>query len=346
MPTVILLDRSLSMRRPLSREGGTPQTRHSLACAGLEWFLDYMAECCPMEYTALLSFSSSCDVVSPFTRNYEQLKEGLSEIQVQDRTDIHKALASMVDVMIAEWGMFAPCQVVLVTDGSPGVRHQDATHKKQQINFPFSIQLHVVVISTTEELHQPLWASKLQRLCETTGVTQHELLVPSAPLSLDSVKAVFLQLAKTAFKPYNGTLKCGYLRSEISLAPSPHSHKPKFDITITAEQKYPKLNDNFPPNLQFPSEIALCGFLDTSAIPAPPLYSRHMVLDPISDDGMAELESKLMSPQRVSVSEDGERKHLSGGAAASVDDNQKPSFRVMLHGSLKCESKVALVKLG
>lgn len=319
MPTVILIDRSLSMRRPASRDH-QGQTRHSLACRGLECFFDYMGLHFPLEYTCMLSFSSVCDVVVPFTRNYGQLKEKLGDIVVLDRTDLHTALVAMVEVMIAEWGVFAPCQAVLITDGSPGVKHQDSVHRRPSLNIPFPCQLHVLCIATRDELSQPVWQSKMQRLCETTGTSHSEIFVPASPLTVETVKAAFMQLAKTSFKPYTGTLKCGLLQSTVSLAPSPYIHKSKFDIIVSAEHKYPKLDAGVP-NLEYPKELSVCGFLETSCIPSPPVYARHFVLDP--DAG----------------SED-ERKH------SDAADTQKPSFRVLLHGSLKCESKAALIKLG
>ena len=334
MPTVVLLDRSLSMRRPASRES-SEHTRHSLACKGLEWFFGYIGECFPVEYTCLLSFSSTCDVVVPFTRNYAQLKEKLADISMQDRTDIHNALVAMVEVMVGEWGAFAPCQAVLVTDGTPGVRHQDSAHRKLTLTLPFPCQLYVVCVAMREELAQPLWSTRMQRLCETTGVTLSEVFIPSAPLNAESVQDVFKQLARLHFKPWSGTLKCGHLQSAVGLSPPPHVYKSKFDIVITSERKYPKLDERFS-NLRYPRELAIGGFLNTNSIPAPPLYARHFVLDPEIDD--RNLESRLFSPGRGGSSPE---KRIS----ESADESQKPSFRVLLHGSLKCESKAALIKL-
>ena len=320
MPTVILMDRSLSMRRPASKDH-PGQTRHSLACRGLECFFDYMEAHFPLEYTCMLSFSSVCEVVVPFTRNYGLLKEKLEEIEVIDRTDLHTALVAMVEVMVAEWGAFAPCQVVLVTDGSPGVRHQDFVHRKPLLNIPFPCQLHVLCIATRDELSQPIWLSKMQRLCESTRTSHSEIYVPSNPLTAETVKAAFIQLAKTNFRPYSGVLKCGHLQSTISLSPSPYMHKSKFDITISAEHKYPKLDASVP-NLEYPKELTICGFFETSCIPSPPVYAKHFVLDP-----------------DIKPEEEGKPGDTSG-------ETQKPSFRVLLHGSLKCESKTGLVQLG
>lgn len=333
------------MLRPASKEK-PDLTRQSLACSGLEWFFGYMSDCHPLEYTCLLSFSSACDVVVPFTRNYASLKEKLDSTTVLDRTDLYAALGAMVEIVVGEWGPFTPCQAILVTDGSPGVRHQDTSHRKHSLNIPFSFQLHVICIATREELSQPSWSTKMSKLCDTTGVNPTEVYVPTAPLTVDSVKGVFIQLTKTSFKPFTGVLKCGHLQSQISLSPSPSIHKPKFDISITPDVKYPKLDESFG-GLQYPAEIVICGFIDVAALSACPHYARHLVLDPDIDE--KELENKLLSPtvkRQRGFSISSEEKMVVDGNNTTSEESQKPSFRVLLHGSLKCESKAALVKLG
>lgn len=334
MPTLVVLDRSLSMRRPASREN-RGQTRHDLACRGLEWFFNYMAECFPLEYTCLLSFSSSCDVLHPFTRNYDQLREKLEDVTVLDRTNLHEALLALSDVMIGEWGPFAPCQAVVVTDGAPGVRHQDSAARRQLgLNFPFPIQLHVVCVAPREELVQPQWASKMDRLCETTGLSQSDIFVPASPLSTETVLGAFRQLTKAYFTPFSLSLKCGHLQSRVSLVPSPSMYMSKFDLGISPEVKFPPL-DSCLDNPLYPDEIVICGFLDTSCIPVPSLYARHFVLDPPSS---SEETARTLSP----TSQNGQKRQQTD----PVNESQKPSFRVLLHGALKMESKAAIVKLG
>ena len=344
MPTVVLLDRSLSMRRPAGPTGSSKdvqneETLHSLACKGLEWFFGYMDEYYSLEYTSLFSFSSECEPLVPFTRDYAQLKEKLVDLPVQDRTDLGSALVSMVDQIVTEWGSFAPCQTIIVTDGSPGVRHQDATQRKPTLNIPFSYQLHIVCIATREELSRPLWSPKMQKLCETTGLSPTEIHVPNGPLTAESVVGAFAQLAKASFRPYLGTLKCGHLHSQVSLSPSPYMHKPKFDISIGPDNKFPKLDESFG-GMKYPQELRICGFLDTSCLSAPPHYARHFVLDP-------EIDEKIYDAQLSRLSEGRSARTKSESEAQSLqEESQKPSFRVLLHGSLKCESKAALVKLG
>lgn len=327
---VVILDKSLSMRRPASKEN--LNSRHSLACKGLEWFLNYIGMCFPLEYTGLLTFSSACDVVVPFTRDYELLKSKLGDIAVQDRTDIHAALVAMVEAMLAEWGSFAPCQAVLVTDGSPGVRPQDAVHKRLPPCIPFPCQLYVVCIATTDE---PQWTSRQNLLCDLTGITASEIFVPSSPLSATTVRESFKRLAGAHFRPYSGVLKCGHLSSNIGLSPSPSVLRSKMPISVSLENRYPSLDESYP-NLQYPKEMVICGFLDVASLPVPPTLTRHFVTD-------SEVDSKSLDNlvQATGKADD------SPVVLPKQDDSEsgKPSFRVLLHGSLKCDSKVALVKL-
>ena len=220
MPTVILLDTSLSMRRPASRSD-QEETRHGLACKGLEWFLDYLCKTFPYEYTSLYAFSSGCECLCAFTRDYKELKSKLSDIAFCDRTDLHSALNTIVEMVVAEWGSFAPCQVVIVTDGSPGVKHQDATHRKQVLNMPFSCQLSVVCTASREELVQSLALSKsnMERLCETADISPCDVFIPGGALTPDSIKGAFKELAKACFLPFVSVLKCGHLQSRVSPLP-------------------------------------------------------------------------------------------------------------------------------
>lgn len=331
MPTAILLDTSLSMRRPASKTD-QEETRHSLACKGLEWFFDYLAKSFPCEYTSLHAFSSGCETLVGFTRDYKNLKSKLTNIAFFDRTDLHSAIAAVVEVVVAEWGAFAPCQLVVVTDGSPGVRHQDSAHRKQVLSMPFSCQLSMVCVATREELVRSTFTkSNMERLCETAGITPADVFVPGDALTTESVKGTFRELAKACFSPFVSVLKCGHLRSRVSLSPSPSMYKANNDIAVNAEHRFGRLDASLR-GLQFPREIDVCGFLDNASIPAPPHYSRHFVLDPEALE-KRDAEQTVLSPTATEP-------------AASSDETQRPSFRVLLHGGLKCESKTALVKLG
>ena len=59
MPTVILMDVSLSMSRPVPTPDTTEtHTRHTIATVAVNTFLDYLSVHAKLEYVALVSFSS------------------------------------------------------------------------------------------------------------------------------------------------------------------------------------------------------------------------------------------------------------------------------------------------
>lgn len=77
MPTIVLLDVSLSMSRPLSSTStcdAPSESRLSLAKTGLQTFFDYTATNNRLEFSSLVIFSSLWEVKKTFTRDYGQLK--------------------------------------------------------------------------------------------------------------------------------------------------------------------------------------------------------------------------------------------------------------------------------
>lgn len=74
MPTVVLMDASLSMTRPVSLEGTEEFQRKNLAVHGLTMLFEHMATNYKLEFTALVAFSSLWELMVPFTRDYNTLQ--------------------------------------------------------------------------------------------------------------------------------------------------------------------------------------------------------------------------------------------------------------------------------
>lgn len=74
MPTVVLMDASLSMTRPVSLEGSEEFQRKNLAVHGLTMLFEHMATNYKLEFTALVAFSSLWELTVPFTRDYNTLQ--------------------------------------------------------------------------------------------------------------------------------------------------------------------------------------------------------------------------------------------------------------------------------
>ena len=90
MPTIIVLDLSLSMLRPASQtslptndiidvdlekdvsicdDGPSGTTLLDLAKVGIESFLTHLEKSSKLEFVSLIGYSSQCDLLCPFTRD-------------------------------------------------------------------------------------------------------------------------------------------------------------------------------------------------------------------------------------------------------------------------------------
>lgn len=165
MPTVVLMDVSLSMTRPVLLDGSEEFQRKNLAVHGLNMLFEHMASNYRLEFTALMAFSSLWELLVPFTRDYNALQvkccikwhplrsaftwvflmfvfvqEALSSLEDYDKTCVESALQGVNNVVQQEWGSACPCQVcwqVLWTETHNIVTPLQLLHViKAQINFP------------------------------------------------------------------------------------------------------------------------------------------------------------------------------------------------------------------
>ncbi|EMP36011.1 UPF0464 protein C15orf44 like protein [Chelonia mydas] len=111
MPTVVVMDVSLSMTRPVSVEGSEEYQRKHLAVHGLTMLFEHMATNYKLEFTALVVFSSLWELMVPFTRDYNTLQEALSNMDDYDKTCLESALVGVCNVVQQEWGAAIPCQL-------------------------------------------------------------------------------------------------------------------------------------------------------------------------------------------------------------------------------------------
>lgn len=310
MPTVVLLDVSLSMLKHLhenEKQADNSVNKRLLAIRGLYSFFDYLNENCKLEFTALIAFSSLWEIVVRFTRDYDALKEGCMNVDTYDKTFLGNALNGVSNLVIEEWGCSVPVQLVVVTDGNFGGatsinevltnRLGDFAENTCTMPLPFPCIMHLVCISTLNNF-QSSSLKLLQDLLETCG-QGGGLYMLDSPAGVQSAQEAFKRLANEHYTAYYGTLTCGLLKSAITLYPPP-KFMPKNQTRnlIIKEQDQP-----------FPPEITICGFLDAIDLGNPPCLTRHLV---IPTDGTG----------------------------------KEPSFCVLLHGSLKVEKMLAFAQLG
>ncbi|CAG9766259.1 unnamed protein product [Ceutorhynchus assimilis] len=325
MPTVILLDVSLSMTRPVQLSDGTETTRKQLAINGIEAFLDHLGAHSKLEFIALMAFSSLYEERCPFTRDTNLIKTKLKNIDDYDKTCIETAFHGVGQMVLGEWGNNTSCQIILVTDGSTGIGAMSLKESLATVNqrgvsgpvfplpFPFPTKLHVVCIAGSNEpsfiKSKPLY----QKLIDYSG-NLGSIQVPENLQTESNVLTIFQKLAEEMYTPFKGVLKCGSLETKIMLSPTPMAHTKTTDFST---QTY-----------NISEIIKVCGFIPVPDISSPMALSRHLILPVSSQKQETSNESGTTDDNLVS------------------DESNTPSFCVLLHGALKVENRAALVEVG
>jgi hypothetical protein len=134
MPTVLVIDVSLSMTRPVNIPDSTDTlTRQQLGVQGLGTLLSHLHTHSRLEFVALVSsnytrirlpevmfnilsiiqiaFSSLYEVLCPFTRDFDLLRSKLNNLEDFDKTCLEVALQGVNTLVLDEWGTGTPCQV-------------------------------------------------------------------------------------------------------------------------------------------------------------------------------------------------------------------------------------------
>ncbi|XP_074650578.1 integrator complex subunit 14-like [Tubulanus polymorphus] len=335
MPTVILLDVSLSMSRKVSSDTGENLQRQHYAIHGINTFLDYLSISNKLEFVSLVVFSSLWEQVVGFTRDYESIKTALNKLEEYDKTAIVPALGGVTGLILDEWGSATACQVILITDGNPGTgqgslqqtlhdyskQTQTAVHTENvRVQFrktsdfplpmPFICKLNIVCIAGQNDSGLTDALPLYEKLIDINGYGG-EVHLPDA-ISMKNIHSMFHKLGEKYYSPSYGTLKCGHLGSKIQIFPPPEEFKKERDFEYICRS--------------ISTDVEIFGFLDIADIASPPVISRHLILP--------------VSPTAA------KGKNGSENEEEEKDDGKTPSFTVLLHGSLKVEGMVALVTLG
>ncbi len=363
MPTVILLDVSLSMCRMVSvNESNESQTQlKSLAIHGLNSLVDYMSQNAKLEFTSLMVFSRLWQILCKFSRDYDCIKNSLQTIELFDKTKFINGLRGVKNMVIEEWGTELSNQVILVTDGNAAINaylmnktnnnvdesyDEDLQTSEWPLPFPFPSKLHIVCLTTLNDssfqTSLPFFRKLIELNCseevsEPICVNQMysggQIWVPEGShLSLKSVQQMFLKLAETNYKPFKGRLHCGMLSSPIALCPSP--------------ENFIQINDFETIRAQISNDITICGFMEISEVSSPPVHSRHLVL-PLqeSKEEVKKYASVMISnPSNGSESCTVDVEELVNTMCS--DEGKFANFCVLLHGSLKVEGMVAICQVG
>uniref|UniRef100_A0A240PJY4 Integrator complex subunit 14 n=1 Tax=Anopheles atroparvus TaxID=41427 RepID=A0A240PJY4_ANOAO len=131
MPTVIALDVSLSMTRPIPHQpktGGAGDgssenslTYHLVAVKGVNYILDYLTKHARLEFVSLIVYSSLYEVLVDFTRDYDSIRQALHKIEHYDKTSLENVLVAVNNAFKSHWGSQNYCQIVFITDCGVGM---------------------------------------------------------------------------------------------------------------------------------------------------------------------------------------------------------------------------------
>lgn len=325
MPTIIILDVSLSMTKPICNndERKITSPKH-LAINGINSFLDYTSSLTKLEFISLVAFSSLYEERCSFTRDYSRIKAELQNTDDYDKTCVQTALHGINQIVLGEWGNNTLCQILLVTDGCIGVGHSALRQTLQTFNqkttqsvlspFSFPAKLHVVCITNPNDPCFIKSKSLYQRLVDLSGY-DGSILVPDQ-LTDSSIISLFHKLAEEMYTSFNAVLKCGNLESNVVLSPLPvhYTKTTDFDCKTYSMSKL----------------IEVCGFISVNDISSPMAVGRHLIL-PV---GFQTKGKKTELSIDLTTEED------------TTDESKIPSFCVLLHGALKVENMAALVTIG
>ncbi|XP_026727391.1 integrator complex subunit 14 isoform X1 [Trichoplusia ni] len=339
MPTVLMLDVSLSMSRPVPTSDTTEtHTRFTIATAAINTFLDYLCVHAKLEYVALVSFSSMYEVAVPFTRDFDSIRGKLLQLDEGDKTCIDTALLGVNQIVLNEWGCQTPVQIILITDGSSGVGTIGRNRIVQALPLPpsYPAKIHVLPIvsphDTSLQHAMPLYQKIVDLANNTTSnsngnMSRGSIYCPDQ-LTVPGVITAITRLCEQHYQEFWCTLKCGQLETRVQLFPAPQtvSHE-GVDSTYTLA-----------------NQLHVIGFLQQQELGTPMAISKHLVIPQAQAGGNAGSRENYGSKtptKEGSSSTDG-----STTEDDLSDPSKIPNFCVLLHGALKVEGMAAVVLLG
>lgn len=338
MPTIILLDVSLSMSRPvISSDSIENHTRSSIAVAAINSFLDYLSVHAKLEYVALVSFSSVHDVAVPFTRDFDSIRTKLPQIEEGDKTCIDSALLGVNQLVMNEWGHQTPIQIILITDGSSGVGAIGRNRIIQSLPLPtlYPVKIHILPIVSPHDpclqhampLYQKIIDQATVTANNSNGTISRGSIYCPEQLSVSSVIAAMTRLCEQHYQEFWCSLKCGQLEARVQLFPAPQtvSHE---SLTAT---------------YTLSNQLHIIGFVQQQDLGTPIAISKHLVIP------QAQINNNTSGRENYgskTPTKDGSTTESITTEEEMSDPSKIPNFCVLLHGALKVEGMSAIILLG
>ncbi|XP_063833469.1 integrator complex subunit 14 [Ostrinia nubilalis] len=338
MPTVLLLDVSLSMSRPVpSTDNTESHTRLTIAAAAINTFLDYLSLHAKLEYVALVTFSSIYEVSVPFTRDFDTIKAKLPLLEEGDKTCIETALLGVNQLVLSEWGCQTPVQIILVTDGSSGAGAIGRNRIIQALPLPppYAAKIHVLPIvsphDTCLQHAMPLYQKIVDMAVSSSNtlsatISRGAIYCPDQ-LSVPSAISAMTRLCEQHYQEFWCSLKCGQLEARVQLFPAPQT----------------AAHEGLAATYTLSHQLHVIGFVSNNDLATPIAISKHLV---IPQAQAAASNASRENYGSKTPTKEGSTTEGSTTEEDMSDPSTVPNFCVLLHGALKVEGMSAIVQLG
>ncbi len=118
MPTVILLDNSLSMCRNVTNHSDPTTTTRQISHQIIQRLVDHISQNEKTEHLALVAYSSTAQILSDFTTDYAKISDSVANLVPGDIACLEEGLNKVSDLVINEFACFTNIHILLITNDS------------------------------------------------------------------------------------------------------------------------------------------------------------------------------------------------------------------------------------
>lgn len=313
MPTVIMLDVSLSMCRTIPNAGNQAELKQ-LAAAGIGTLLDYFAQNAQLEQVAFVVYSSFWEIKQNFTRQYESIKNIIYELEVHDKSNILNAIKGLQNLDLEENFKQKPINIIIVTDGildsslvdddssstetETSYASEDSDIGLESLNEMFNLPCKVQVVCLASQIDSITGQSipffkKLVSMLDSSSKEVPLIVGPNmrgfrqsaiwlldktdTQVTIDSTEKLFNYIAEKHYSPDNVLLSCGNLSSSVVLNPKLNEININETIVNTNEKIDSNKKSKKETSIKATNDVLICGFLSIAEMANPAVMSRHSV---------------------------------------------------------------------
>ncbi|KAF7491016.1 hypothetical protein SSS_06683 [Sarcoptes scabiei] len=230
MPTVVLLDVSLSMSKKI--DANSPRsTLLSVAQNGIKNFLDFLKHSNSLEPVILMLVSRSIIFLSKLTRDYEFLKNAISKVYTIDKSEPYYALLEAIKYIELHANNDLEFNLIYVSDVHSMQKYLIPSQFDYEKSFKAKFTLHFLCLCHGNEVQfqksLPVYQSILRKNCSLKpfkiNINEHydggRIWVPDHSIPLAAgVNTIFNEIGQL-INSCIVELVCGRLASDMNIYP-------------------------------------------------------------------------------------------------------------------------------